>query len=116
MAEARNLIVNLFVAFEIMHIGNSRSETISLFRLSPFRNPVLLLGTLGALGVHLLALYAPPLQSLLGVAPLSLGDWLTVAALASSIVVVMELHKAARKRWPWKAETSGAHATRSAER
>ncbi len=91
--EARNLMVQLFVLFEIFHIGNSRSERISIFRLSPLRNPVLLLGTLFALGVHATALYTPFFQGLLGVAPLELRQWLELAATAAVIVVAMELQK-----------------------
>jgi magnesium-transporting ATPase (P-type) len=95
---ARNQMVQLFVLFEIFHIGNARSERVSLFRLSPLRNPVLLLGTLAALTVHGAALYAPFTQDVLGIAPLPLDAWITLAAWASGIVVVMELHKAWR-RW-----------------
>ena len=93
VAESRNLMVQLFVLFEIFHIGNSRSERISLFRLSPRRNPILLLGTLAAISVHAAALYLPFMQELLGVAPLTGGEWLTLAVLAATIVVVMEAHK-----------------------
>ncbi len=95
---ARNRMVQLFVLFEIFHIGNARSEHISLFRLSPLRNPILLAGTLGAMGVHLAAVYSPFMQRVLGVAPLELESWLTLAAYAFTIVVVMELHKAWRSR------------------
>ena len=104
VAEARNLMVQLFVLFEIFHIGNSRSERISLFRLSPRRNPILLLGTLAAIGVHVGALYLPFTRELLGVAPLALDEWLTLAALAATIVVVMEAHK----RWSSRRELPGA--------
>jgi magnesium-transporting ATPase (P-type) len=97
---ARNLLVQLFVLFEIFHIGNARSETRSLFTLSPLRNPFLLVGTLAALGVHLAALYSPFFQDLLGIAPIDLRTWLELAALASVIVVVMEVHKAWRRRRP----------------
>lgn len=92
--EARNLMVQLFVLFEVFHIGNSRSERISLLRLSPFSNPVLFAGTLGALTIHAAALYTPFFQDLLGVAPLSPGAWGPLILSASVIVVVMELHKA----------------------
>jgi magnesium-transporting ATPase (P-type) len=91
-------MVQLFVLFEIFHIGNSRSERVSLFRMSPMRNPVLFMGTLGALGVHFAALYSPFTQRVLGLAPLDLGAWLSLATWAATIVVVMELHKAWR-RW-----------------
>ncbi len=92
--EARNLLVQLFVLFEIFHIGNSRSERISLFRQNPLGNPVLLVGTLSALGVHLAALSTPFLQDLLGVGPLGLRQWGELAVSAATIVVAMELHKA----------------------
>jgi magnesium-transporting ATPase (P-type) len=100
VAEARNLLVQLFVLFEILHIGNSRSEQISMFRLNPISNPILFIGTLTALGVHVLALYTPAMRSLLDLDPLALGDLLRLVAMASSIIVVMELHKAYRRLRP----------------
>ena len=98
--EARNLMVQLFVLFEVFHIGNARSERISLFRLSPISNPVLLAGTLGALAIHVAALYTPFFQDLLGVAPLAPDSWAPLVLSAGVIVGVMELHKAllARRR------------------
>jgi magnesium-transporting ATPase (P-type) len=98
--EARSLLVQLFVLFEILHIGNSRSETTSIFRLNPFSNPILFIGTLAALGVHVVANYNPFLQSLLDLKPLALHDLLQLVAAASSILVVMEIHKAYRRRHP----------------
>jgi magnesium-transporting ATPase (P-type) len=100
LEEARSLLVQLFVLFEVMHIGNSRSETISLFRLDPLGNRVLFLGTLAALGVHVAAMYTPLLQELLDLQPVSLPDLVQLVAVALSIVVVMELHKAWRRRHP----------------
>jgi magnesium-transporting ATPase (P-type) len=98
--QARNLLVQLFVLFEIFHIGNSRSETRSLFRLSPVSNPLLLVGTLTALSVHVAALYTPAFQVLLSIQPPTLDEWMRMAGFAASIVVVMELHKALRTRRP----------------
>jgi len=113
IAESRNLMVQLFVLFEVFHIGNSRSERISLFRLSPGRNPILLLGTLAAISVHMGALYLPFTQELLGVAPLSVNEWLTLAALASTIVVVMEAHKFwSNRRGPPAVQGAGGGAAR----
>ncbi len=100
---ARNMMVQLFVLFEIFHIGNSRSERISLFGLSPLRNPILLAGTLGAVAVHFAALHAPLTQEILGMAPLPATQWLELAGYALSVVVVMELHKAVRRWWPLEA-------------
>ena len=100
VAAARNMVVQLFVLFEILHIGNSRSETVSLFRLSPFKNPVLLVGTMTALGVHLAATHTPFLQRVLGLMPISAMEWVQLVAFASPILLVMELHKWFRRRWP----------------
>jgi len=97
-AEARSLLVQLFVLFEIFHIGNARSEAISLFRLSPLRNRMLLLGTLGAMAVHAAALYTPFFQDLLRISPPSLAQWAELVLLALPIVVVMEAHKLWRGR------------------
>ena len=100
MEQARNLLVQLFVLFEVFHIGNSRSETRSLFRLNPVSNPLLLIGTLTALSVHVAALYTPAFQKLLSIAPPTPDEWVRLVGFAASIVVVMELHKALRARWP----------------
>ena len=91
--EMRNLMVQLLVLFEVFHIGNCRSERISLLRRNPLLNPVLFLGTLGALAVHAAALYAPFTQKLLGFSPLGLREWAELAASAATIMVVMEAHK-----------------------
>jgi P-type Ca2+ transporter type 2C len=96
-ATARNLLLLLMVLFETIHIGNCRSETRSIFRLSPLRSPILLLGALAALGVHVLALHFAPAQSVLGTAPVTPATWLVLAGLALSVAVAMELHK-----WTWK--------------
>jgi magnesium-transporting ATPase (P-type) len=93
--EVRNLMVQLFVLFEIFHIGNARSESLSLLSLNPLRNPMLFVGTLAALALHATALHSPLLQGLLGIAPLAAREWALLAALASPIVLVLELHK----RW-----------------
>jgi magnesium-transporting ATPase (P-type) len=98
--EARSLLVQLFVLFEVMHIGNSRSETISLFRLNPFSNRVLFLGTVAALAVHVTAMYTPFLQKLLDLRPIDPTDLVRLVGVASSIIVVMEIHKAWRRSHP----------------
>ncbi len=95
-AEARNVLLLLMVLFEIFHIGNSRSETKSAFSLSPLRSPFLLIGTAAAFLVHLVSMYLPFMQDLLGVAPLTWEMWVTVVVLALTVVPALELHK-----WLW---------------
>jgi len=92
----------LMVFFEILHIGNCRSETVSAFRLSPFTSPILLGGTLLALGIHLAAMHLPWTQRLLDVEPLDLGTMAALFGLALSITAALELHK-----WWWARRTGG---------
>jgi Ca2+-transporting ATPase len=93
---AQNTLLLLMVLFENFHIGNCRSETKSAFRLSPLRSPFLLLGAIGAFLVHFAAMHLPFMQLVLGLAPVSWETWITLTALALTIVPVMELHK-----WTW---------------
>jgi hypothetical protein len=47
------------VIFQAIHAGNTRSETVSALRISPFSNRVLLIAVLGAVGLHVAALHLP---------------------------------------------------------
>ncbi|MFQ3592597.1 MAG: HAD-IC family P-type ATPase, partial [Gemmataceae bacterium] len=90
---ARNILLLLMVLFQNVHIGNSRSETISVFRLSPLSSPVLLGGTLLAFTIHVIAMHVPFMQTLLRTEPVGLTTWACVIGLALTIIVVMEIHK-----------------------
>ena len=95
--EARNGTLLLMVLFENVHAFNSRSEIRSLFGLGLMGNPVLLVGTLLAQGVHIGAMYTPGLREVLGLQPVSLAHWLMLLGLALVLLVVMELQK-----WFWR--------------
>ncbi|CAG0949744.1 H+-transporting ATPase [Planctomycetaceae bacterium] len=90
---ARNLVLLLLVLFENIQIGNCRSETRSAFALSPFRNRILLFGTLGTQALHVAAMHTPGLNTLLGIHPVSLLEWLAMLGLALTVLVVMEVYK-----------------------
>jgi len=107
-AAARNHLLLLVVLFQLVNIGNARSETTSLFKLSPLRSPILLAGTITAFFVHLGAMYFPPAQAVLGTAPVSLEQWLVLGGIALTIAVAIELHKLSWKvRYPPPSETEG---------
>jgi magnesium-transporting ATPase (P-type) len=93
--QASNALLLLLVLFENVHIGNCRSETRSGLAISPLRSPLLFFGALGALGVHVLAMYLPLLQNVLRTQPVDLRTWLVMAGLASTVFL------------PWSC-TSGA--------
>ena len=97
LEHARTMALTTMVMFQAIHVGNARSERQSIFRKSPFSNPFLFVGTIVALSVHAGALYFGPTQALLEVEPLTLSEWLRIAAAAVSIVLIVEVHKFFRK-------------------
>ena len=97
---ARNLLVLLVVLFENFHVFNCRSEYLSAFRVPISRNYFLVAGVIAAQGIHILALYVPFLQDVLQLQPVSPVEWLILLALASSVVIVMEIFKAVRNHRP----------------
>jgi len=97
---ARNMLVLLMVLFENIHVFNCRSEYISAFRVPISRNYFLIAGVIAAQGIHILALHIPFFQNVLQVQPVSLGEWVFLLALASTVVIVMEIFKAVRKHRP----------------
>jgi Ca2+-transporting ATPase len=98
LEDARNIIMLLMVLFENVQVFNSRSELRSAFRHTPLRNPLLLFGTLAAQMIHIAAMYTPGLSSVLEIQPVSMVQWVLLFGLALSILVVMEIYKALRRR------------------
>lgn len=91
--EAQNHTLLLMVLFENIMIGNARSEKRSTFLVSPWRNPLLLLGTLAAQGVHVWAMTWEPLGRFIGAGPVTFGEWLKYLGMALSVLIAVELHK-----------------------
>lgn len=90
---ARNLLLLTMVLFEIVHIGNCRSEKRSSLAISPFTNPMLFYGAAAAFGVHLLAMYLPILQSTLETEIVGVVPWLFALGVSLLILPPIELHK-----------------------
>ncbi|MBW2282393.1 MAG: HAD-IC family P-type ATPase [Deltaproteobacteria bacterium] len=81
------------VVFQVLHVGNCRSERRSVFALNPFSNRFLLFGVGVSLLLHIGAMYFPPTQHLLRLEPLEMETWMRIVATASTVVVAVELHK-----------------------
>ena len=94
---ARTVALTTMVLFQLFHVGNCRSESRSAFAKSPLINPFLLLGSLGSLSLHVGAMYFGPAQDVLHLEALSLGTWGAMIGVASSVIVVNELHKLIRR-------------------
>ena len=97
-SDARNLLLLLMVLFENVHLFNCRSETRSAFGVPFSANPFLVIGVIAAQGIHLAAMYTPGLNSVLAISPVPLDQWMVVAAMALSLIVVMEAYKRAMAR------------------
>ena len=98
--EARNLTLLLMVLFENIHVLNSRSESLSIFRHNPLRNPLLLLGTATAQLIHIGAMYSPWISDVLHIQPINLDLWLQLLGTAMILLLVMEIHKGISKKRP----------------
>jgi magnesium-transporting ATPase (P-type) len=95
---ARNSLLLLMVLFENIHIGNCRSESKSAFRLSPFRSPILLIGTLTAFLIHVVMMNLPIGNALLSTEPVDLKTWGMLIALSFTVLVAIEIHKFSRSQ------------------
>jgi Ca2+-transporting ATPase len=107
---ARTVALTTMVLFQVLHVGNCRSETHSAFAKSPLVNPFLLMGTACALAIHIGALHFGPAQAVLHLEPLDLETWAKMAAVALSVTAVNELHKLLRKPNLSHPDASGPHA------
>jgi Ca2+-transporting ATPase len=90
---ARNSLLLLMVLFENIHIGNCRSESKSVFQLSPLGSPILLVGTLTALLLHVIMMHLPMGNFLLATEPVNGATWGRLIVLSLTVLVVMEIHK-----------------------
>jgi magnesium-transporting ATPase (P-type) len=90
---ARNELLLLMVLMQNVDAFNARSETRSIFRIPLRNNPLLVAGVAGALLLHVAAMYLPPLQRVLSVAPLTAAEWVVMPLAALSLLALMELHK-----------------------
>ena len=96
---ARNNLLLLMVLMQNVDAINARSETRSVLRLPMRNNPLLVLGVLVALGIHLAAMYLPWLQRILQVHPPTADEWWVLPIAAATLLLVMEAQKIS---WNWR--------------
>lgn len=96
VSDARNFLLLMMVLSENFHVGNCRSETKSALAISPLRSPMLFFGTLGALLLHVVAMYVPFMEDILGTRPLDWQQWAIAIFVSALVVPAVELHK-----WWW---------------
>ncbi|MDM7974070.1 MAG: cation-translocating P-type ATPase [candidate division Zixibacteria bacterium] len=91
---AQTMAFTTLVLFSLFNVFNARSDERSAFR-GLFANRWLWGSVLLSLALQAAVIYLPFLQQTFSTVPLSLGDWLFCAAVASSVLWLRELTKAA---------------------
>jgi magnesium-transporting ATPase (P-type) len=97
LPEARNELLALLIMMQFYHVLNSRSEYRSAFRIPLRNNRVLFVGMAVAFAVHIAATHVPAMQSLLGLSPLPVGQWMILGIVAATVIVVIEISKLLRR-------------------
>ncbi len=107
ITSGQSLIYSQTVAFTTLALTqwlngiNCRSEKKSIFKMPFLSNKYLISGLVIAFFLHLSILYIPFFQNIFSVVPLSIGDWIKIAIVGSTILWAEEIRKffAARKFW-----------------
>jgi len=96
MAYGHSMAFTTLVLFQMFNVFNARSDERSA--LAGLFTNRWLWGSVGlAVGLQLLVLYVPALQQAFGTVPLGVGDWLRCTAVASSVLWLREIDKAATR-------------------
>jgi Ca2+-transporting ATPase len=99
-AEATTATLTAMAVFQWFNAWNARSETRSLFKLSPFANRYLLAATAIVAGLQLLAVYAPFMHKVLHTAPIPPGEWGIIFLVALGVTAADEVWKHLQRRRP----------------
>ena len=95
---AQTVALTTMVTFMALQAGNARSDYRSVFTVPLRDNPFLVVTTITAFAVHIGALYFPPTQAVLRVEPIDLTAWTRIIAIATTILIAVEIEKAVRRR------------------
>lgn len=96
MIHAQTIALTLLAVYQWFNAWNSRSETTSAFQ-NLFTNRWLLVAMVIVITAQIAVVHWPPLQKLLGTVPLTLGEWLTIVGIATSIFLFEEVAKLIRR-------------------
>jgi Ca2+-transporting ATPase len=98
LEQARTVAVTTMVFFQFFQAWNSRSESNSIFSMSPMGNPFLFYGMIASIFAHLAVIYVPALQWLFRTVPLTMIEWGEVLVVSTTIIFVVEIDKWIRKK------------------
>lgn len=95
---ARSVTIFLMILFQNMQIFNARSESLSLFKQSFFKNPFLFISITIVTLIHIVASYIPSFDTFLKIEPLGWNELKIIIPIALLIIIVMELEKLIRRK------------------
>ena len=95
---ASNYSLMLMVLFQSAHAFNCRSEITSIFKIPVKKNLILVFGIIFAQALHITATYIPFMQKTLGLSPIKFREWLSLLALAATVVIGMEIFKLIKRQ------------------
>jgi Ca2+-transporting ATPase len=93
LMEARTQLFTAMVLMELVNALSARSLKYTIFKVGVFKNKFLWLAILSSLGLQLIVLYTPPLQTLFDVRTPEPIDWAVALAFAATTFAVLELGK-----------------------
>ena len=83
--------------FQFFQAWNSRSESESIFQISFFSNPWIVYGLIASIFAQFASIYIPILQWVFKTEPLTLLDWMKIAAMSLTVIVLVEIDKWVRR-------------------
>ncbi len=95
---ARSVAFTAMVLGELLNAWNYRSFHLPLRRIGPLSNPWFTAAFAASVGLQLLAITTPALQTAFHLAPLEPTDWLLIAAVAIPVLAITEIGKTVRRR------------------
>lgn len=104
LATAQTMALTTLVVLSKAGVLGFRSLRNPMSRIGWFSNPWLWVAIGATVALQLAAVYAPPLQTALGTAALSMRPWLVLGGLAILVVILPEAIKRVRA---WRARRSG---------
>jgi Ca2+-transporting ATPase len=96
--KARTVAMTTMVFFQFFQTWNSRSETRSVFGIDPLSNRLLFFAMIAAFIAQIAVVSVPALQWVFRTEPFTASEWVRVALISSTVLVVVEIDKWLR-RW-----------------
>lgn len=72
---------------------NALSEDNSLLVIHPFVNLWLIVAIFASIGSHMFILYIPVMNSIFGITPLNMDEWILVLAFSVPVILIDEVLK-----------------------